>query len=164
MDMGKHLDRLVNVERAFGVAAGEDRFGEYRGLGVSHIDFKVSTQDSDDILVLENSFERKGGPARHLHHDQDEWFYAIEGEFVVEVGTERVRLGPGDSLLAPRGIPHVWAFVGDKRGRMLITFMPAGKMEAFFREVTKADAMPPQDPELWWAFGMELLGPPLSVD
>jgi hypothetical protein len=37
-------------------------------------------------------------------------------------------------------------------------------MEAFFREVTKANAMPPQDPKLWQAHGMELLGPPLAVD
>jgi len=42
--------------------------------------------------------------------------------------------------------------------------MPAGKMEAFFREVTKANAMPPQDPELWRAHGMELVGPPLSIE
>ena len=41
---------------------------------------------------------------------------------------------------------------------MLIAFMPAGKMEAFFREVTRANAMPPQDPELWRSHGMELLG------
>jgi hypothetical protein len=54
--------------------------------------------------------------------------------------------------------------VGNAIGRILITFMPAGKMEAFFREVAKANAMPPQDPELWRAHGMELLGPPLSVE
>jgi len=47
---------------------------------------------------------------------------------------------------------------------MLITFLSAGKMEAFFREVTKANAMPPQDPELWCAHGMELLGLPLPLD
>jgi hypothetical protein len=70
---------------------------------------------------------------------------------------------PGDSLLAPRQVPQVWAYVGDTIGRMLITFMPAGKMEAFFREVTKANAMPPQDPELWHVHGMELIGPPLIV-
>ena len=45
-----------------------------------------------------------------------------------------------------------------------IAFLPAGKMEAFFREVTKANAMPPQDPELWHAHGMELHGPPLLIE
>ena len=60
-------------------------------------------------------------------------------------------------------MPHVWAHVGEGAGRMLITFLPAGKMEAFFRIVTQANAMPPQDPQLWRAHGMELLGPPLDV-
>lgn len=146
------------------VTAGADRFGEQRGLGISSIDFKMSLQDSDALFVLENTFHAKGGPPRHLHYDQDELFYALEGEFLVEVGDERFRLTPGDSLLAPRRVPHVWASVGDAGGRILIAFAPAGTMEAFFREVTQANAMPPQDPELWRAHGMELLGPPLAVE
>ena len=153
----------ASVPPALWVAAGEDRFGEQRGLGVSTIAFKVVPHDSSGLLILENTFHAKGGPARHLHYDQDEWFYVLEGEFLIEVGQERRRLQPGDSLLAPRHVPHVWAYVGDTRGRILITFMPAGNMEAFFREVTKANAMPPQDPELWHAHGMELVGPPLAV-
>ena len=146
------------------VAAGEDRFGEHRGLGISVIAFKVVPQDSSGLLIIENTFHAKGGPARHLHFEQDEWFYAVEGEFIIEVGQERIRMNPGDSLMAPRRVPHVWAHIGDARGRMLIAFMPAGQMEAFFREVTRADAMPPQDPALWRAHGMELLGPPLALD
>lgn len=146
------------------VAAGADCFGEARGLGVSTIQFKVAGQGSDGLFVLENTFHAKGGPARHLHFDQDEWFYVVAGEFLMEVGNERFALHPGDALLAPRNVPHVWAYVGDATGRILVTFMPAGKMEAFFREVTKANAMPPLDPELWRAHGMELLGPPLSVE
>lgn len=145
------------------VGAGTDRFGEHRGLGVSEITFKVVPQDRSGLFILENTFHAKGGPARHVHYDQDEWFYTVEGEFVIEVGSDQWTLRPGDSLLAPRHVPHVWAHVGEGRGRILITFMPAGKMEAFFHEVTKANAMPPQDPELWRAHGMELLGPPLVV-
>lgn len=145
------------------VAAGADRFGEHRGLGVSSVAFKVTPQDSEGILILENTFHQPGGPARHLHHAQDEWFYILEGEFLFEVGDESFRLRPGDALLGPRKIPHVWAFLGgSQRGRILIAFMPAGMMESFFRKVTKANAMPPQDPALWRAHGMELLGPPLS--
>jgi quercetin dioxygenase-like cupin family protein len=144
------------------VPAGEDRLGERHGLGVSTIDFKLIAPNGG-LLVLENTFHAKGGPPRHLHLEQDEWFYALEGEFVIEVGDERYALRPGDSVLGPRRVPHVWAYVGDGAGRILIVFRPAGRMEAFFREVTKADAMPPQDPVLWREHGMELLGPPLSV-
>jgi mannose-6-phosphate isomerase-like protein (cupin superfamily) len=145
------------------VAAGEDQFGEVRSLGLSTITFKMVPKDSTGLLIIENTFRAKGGPARHLHYEQDEWFYAVEGEFIIEVGSERFRLNPGDSVLAPRNMPHVWAFVGEQVGRMLITFMPAGKMESFFREVTKANAMPPQEPALWQAHGMALLGPPLAI-
>ncbi len=149
---------------ALRVAAGEDRFGEQRGLGISVITFKLCSHDSNDLFILENTFHARGGPARHLHYDQDEWFYIAEGEFVMEVGEERFELHAGDSLFAPRQVPHVWAYVGDSPpGRILVMFTPAGQMEAFFREVTKANAMPMQDPALWRAYGMELLGPPLAI-
>ena len=154
----------ADMPAALRVAAGADRFGEQRGLGISTIAFKVTTPNPSGLFILENTFLVKGGPARHLHYEQDEWFYILEGEFQFEVGAERILLQPGDSLLAPRQVPHVWAFAGDARGRILIAFLPAGKMEAFFREVTKANAMPPQDPGVWRAHGMELLGPPLPVE
>ena len=162
--MGNPLETQTNEPLAFLVAANEDQFGENRGLGVSSITFKVTPKDSNGLFIIENTFHTQGGPARHLHYDQDEWFYVVEGEFILEVGQEKFSLKPGDSLLAPRSVPHVWAYAGGTtRGRILIAFMPAGKMEAFFREVTQANAMPPQDPALWRAHGMELLGPPLSV-
>ncbi|MBE3557797.1 MAG: cupin domain-containing protein [Ktedonobacteraceae bacterium] len=145
------------------VVAGADCKGEKHGLGISTIAFKVSMPAPGDPFILENTFLAKGGPARHLHYDQEEWFYVLEGEFQFEVGEQRFRLQPGDSLLAPRRIPHVWAFIGESSGRILVAFFPAGKMEAFFREVTRFNAMPPQDPAVWRAYGMELLGPPLPV-
>lgn len=145
------------------VAANEDLFHERRGLGINTIDFKVVAQGDGDPLMMEMTIWEKGGPARHLHLDQEEWFYVIEGDFIAEVGEEKFSLKPGDSLLAPRNVSHVWAFVGESRGKLIIAFTPAGKMEGFFRETTKADAMPPQDPALWRAYGMQLMGPPLAV-
>lgn len=147
------------------VRAGEDRFGEHRGLGISAISFKITSPGGSGLLALENSFHAPGGPARHLHHEQDEWFYVLEGNFSFEIGEQKFSLQPGDSLFAPRKVPHVWAYTGGaEQGRVLVSFMPAGKMEAFFRETTKANAMPPQDPELWRAHGMELVGPPLRLE
>ena len=145
------------------IQSGNDRFGESRSLGISRIDFKLSSLDGDGLFIIENKFHARGGPAKHLHHAQDEWFFCLEGKFLFEVGSSKIELNPGDSLLAPMKIPHVWAYVGDKVGRILVAFSPAGRMEAFFREVTKANAMPPQDPALWRDHGMELLGPPMSV-
>jgi hypothetical protein len=60
------------------VRAGQDRFGERRGLGVSTIEFKVTGNGNDGLFVLENTFHAKSGPARHLHVAEDEWLYAVE--------------------------------------------------------------------------------------
>ncbi|HSM26192.1 MAG TPA: cupin domain-containing protein, partial [Anaerolineaceae bacterium] len=136
------------------VSADKDQFGEDRGLGVSKITFKVTPKTSEGIFIIENTFHQKGGPAKHLHYNQDEWFYVIDGDFLFEIGEERFKLQQGDSVLVPKKIPHVWAYTGNNLGRILIAFLPAGKMEAFFREVTRANAMPRLDPELWSSHGM----------
>lgn len=49
---------------------------------------------------MEHSITKKGGLPRHLHHEQDESSYVVAGEFVVEIGSERFRLAPGDSIAA----------------------------------------------------------------
>ena len=134
--MNDLLQTPSSISPVLHVGAGEDRFGEHRGLGISAIDFKVSPQDSSGIFILENTFHERGGPARHLHHDQDEWFYAVEGEFIVEVGQERFKLKPGDSLLGPRKVPHVWAYVGDTRGRMLIGLGDCPPEQRYFGNCT----------------------------
>jgi hypothetical protein len=79
-------------------------------------------------------------------------------------------LKSGDSILGPREVPHAWAFVGDTPGRLLIAFAPANKMEAFFRETMKrhdsaySNSSDANDKEFFHAYGMELLGPLLSVE
>lgn len=146
------------------VRAGSDRDGVHKTLGISTIDFKVTSADTGGaMLAIENTNRGKGGPARHMHPGQDELFCVIDGEYVIVIGDQRFDLKPGDTILAPRGVPHVWAYVGNAVGRMLINFTPPGAMEDFFRLVSKGNSMPVQDPALWRAHGMELLGPPLPV-
>jgi len=147
------------------VAAGRDRgYGQRKVLGNLKIDFKVLSQETNGaLLVIENVSSGKGGPPRHVHFAQEEWFYAVESEFIVEVGDERYRLQPGDSILAPRSVPHVWAHVGDEIGRLLIAFQPAGAMEAFFEKMAEMTGPPTMESlkMLFQAHGMEVVGPPL---
>lgn len=112
--------------------------------------------------MLEHSNLGKGGPFRHLHPAQDEWLYAMEGEFRVEIGDQKLILKPGDSVLMQRKVPHVWAQVGDTPGKLLVAFTPAGRMEEFFREFGKTGKMPTES-EAVRAYGLERVGPPLSI-
>ena len=127
---------------------------------------KVGTRESSGSLFLaENILRHKVGPPRHVHRDQDEFFYVLEGKFVFEIGNQNFTLGAGDSALGPRRIPHVWAFAGEGgTGRLLVSLAPAGKIEAFFREIGSANGRPLRDPAFWSDHGMELLGPPLAGD
>jgi len=153
------------------VPAGTDREGRQHTVGVSSTTYKVLTQDTAGALfVMEQLNHKKGGPNRHLHYSQDELFYVMEGEYVVEIGTERFNLRSGDCVLGPRTIPHAWAFVGESRGRMLISFAPAGKMEAFFNDREKLGLKPgaysstPAEAAALRPYGMEFVGPPIKMD
>lgn len=97
-------EKIANDDRSDLVPAGGDRYQERRTVfGSMAIDFKVSESDtSGGLFIVENTDNSRGGPPRHFHHEQEEWFYVVESEYVVEIGDERHRLGPGDSVLAPR--------------------------------------------------------------
>ncbi len=154
----------ATTRQGFRIARGEDRFGEHRGLGIGTLTFKVSTADSGGaLLVCEIAHHAEGGPARHLHHNQDEWFHVVEGEYVIEIGGELSRMTPGDSAFGPRGVPHSWAHLGNESGRITFVAAPAGRLEEFFLEITKAAAMAPQDPAFWPPYDLELTGPPLEL-
>jgi mannose-6-phosphate isomerase-like protein (cupin superfamily) len=158
----------AHTRTAHYVPAGTDRFRSKREVfGSRVIDTKVSTRDTDGgLCVTEIVDVEKGGPARHLHYEQEEWFYVVEGEYVIEVGEERYELGPGDSVLAPRKVAHAWAHVGEGTGRLIAALQPAGQIEAFFDELARLGSNPRRE-ELSRAYsshGLKLVGPPLSIE
>jgi quercetin dioxygenase-like cupin family protein len=85
----------------------------------------------------------------------------MEGELLFQIGDRRMQLKVGDSVLAPRKVPHTFTAVGTRPGKLLIAFSPAGKMEQFFRDATRKDA-PPQDAAFYRKYGMEVVGPPIK--
>lgn len=149
------------------VRKGEDRYNLNRVIPNGTSTFKVSSRDCrGQFFAMEHHHSKKGGPPRHLHTVEDEWFYVIEGEYIVEVGGQLHHLHPGDSVLGPRGIPHAFAFVGETTGRFLITYAPAGRMEEFFDSRDRAPGGRTSfvnDDQEMRKFGMQLTGPPLSI-
>lgn len=98
-------------------------------------------------------------PPLHVHHNEDEGFYVIDGEATLYMPGREITLRAGDFFLAPRGIPHTYC-VGPEGAHCLVTSSPAG-FENFVAEVA---ALETPDPESLGAAaarsGIEILGPP----
>ena len=151
------------LKEAHLVPSGQDMAGESHTLGFSRIAFKTSAQETGgNLFMIEHTNLLAGGPPLHLHHEQEEWFYVMDGEVLFQVGDRRLRLKPGDSVLAPRKVPHAFSGAGTGPARMLNAFTPAGKMEQFFRDIAhgKVDLM---DAALFRRYDMELIGPPIKA-
>ena len=160
----------------FSVPAGGDRLGEHIKLGGEPVDCKLSARDTDGAMSI---FEFTSGWPRHLHREQDEWIYVVDGEFEFVVGAEQFRLGAGESVFLPREVAHVWGPVGGKPGKVINVYQPACKMEEFFREIGNLKNLPTREDVLnetytdeqvtalrrvFDAHGMDLLGPGLILD
>jgi len=77
---------------------------------------------------------------RHTHTREDEAYYVLSGELEVIVGDQVFILRAGDTLIAPRDIPHQLRNSGDVENHYLIMFSPSG-----FEGFLKATAVPAPD-------------------
>ena len=111
-------------------------------------------------------------PPLHVHHNEDESFYILEGQVTMFSGDERIDLEAGDYCFVPRGAVHAY-LVRSERARMLVTISPSGTEQLFVSlGVPVTSAEPPTDtimppmPEmarLFAGYGAEILGPPPSL-
>ena len=134
---------------------------------------KAGGAETGHAFAQIESFDPRGtATPLHVHHNEDEAFYILEGEVTFLVGDERIDVAAGDFLFAPRDIPHAYV-VRSERSRILSTISPAGIEQLFVSLGTPvAGADPPTDvvmppmPEmarLFAAHGAEILGPPPTL-
>jgi len=153
--------------KGFKVDAGKDRFDKSISLFEGDTFYcKVSTKDTDgDMYVFESTRIKEGGPILHTHYEQDEWWYVLQGEFLIKVGDKTYNAKTGDFVFGPRMVPHTFAKVGQGEAKLIIGFQPAGKMEEYFKKISEGVATNMSEAErdnLRKAHGFERVGPPLT--
>lgn len=74
------------------------------------------------------------GPPPHIHKNEDEAFYILKGEFIISIGDEVFRAGPGDFAFLPRGISHSFKSQSGEVSKFLAIVSPSG-FEKFFDAV-----------------------------
>jgi len=143
---------------------GESRFAFTSAQQARLSPCKLTAEDSRGSLsIFELAVAPQSGPALHIDHREDEWYYVLSGEFLFRPGNEEFTLSAGSGIWLPRGLPHVWANTATTEGKLILMCQPGG-FEKFFDEMGNVP-IDKKSPEVMKAlmakYGMELLGPPI---
>ncbi len=161
------LSLRKRIDKPLVVKAGKDRFDKPLPIFDGDTFFtKVSGQDTDgDLYIFESIRDKLGGPSLHLHYEQDEYWYVLEGEFLFQVGEEKFTAKKGDSVFGPRMVPHAFAKTNNGPARLLMAFQPAGKMEEMFKKVSEGAGKGMTEEErnkFFEEHRLKRVGPPLT--
>jgi mannose-6-phosphate isomerase-like protein (cupin superfamily) len=119
----------------------------------------ASSADTSGFALLEVDAPPGSQPPLHVHREEGEVWFVLEGEITLWVGDETHTLRPGQFLFGPPRIPHTIR-MGQRGARYLV--IAGERFEAFVRAVSALDGAP--DPvemtRLAAKHGIDLLGPP----
>ncbi len=157
--------------KAFELKEGE---GEARWWGGGLATIKATGKQTGDLYSIVEVLEPQGARAPfHLHRNEDEAFYVLEGEMTFYVGEETIKAGPGSFLFGPKDVPHAYT-VDSGPARLLFLLSPAG-FEGLIRETSEPARSatlppPPEEPPdeaemerlaaIGARYGAEVPGPP----
>jgi quercetin dioxygenase-like cupin family protein len=109
-------------------------------------------------------------PPLHVHHNDDEGFFLLDGAMRLHIGNEPVvHVRAGEFVLAPRGVPHVYVVESHEPARWLT--VSNGGFDRFVAEVGRPASEPglPSEPHIpppeeltaiASRHGIEILAPP----
>lgn len=136
----------------------------------------AAAANADAISMLEHRAPYGSSPPLHIHHTEDEVFHLLAGEARFNVGGEDILARAGDTLVAPKGVPHTFAVTAHE-GATWLTVTNHGDFERMVRAIARPaahDGLPPPMggpstaeaaalEQACRAHGIVLIGPPLTV-
>jgi mannose-6-phosphate isomerase-like protein (cupin superfamily) len=165
------LNREDAARRTFAHEPGEGEAWWWFGVLAT---IKATAEQTDGRYALVEILAPDGyGSVLHVHHQEDEGFYILEGEMTFYVGEQTIKARPGSYLFGPKDVPHAFT-VDSGPAKLLFVFSPAG-LEAGIREMgepARSLTVPPQPEEppdeaemerlaaIGARYGAEIVGPP----
>ena len=146
--------------------------GEETWFQPNRMRIKATAETTGGAYGLVESWIRAGSsPPLHVHHNEDEAFFVLEGQVRFHSAGRDIVAGPGSFVFLPREVPHTFIVEGDEDAHMLTLLSPGGG-ERFFVEggrPPERPGLPPPGPpdiaklqQLAPRYGNEILGPPLA--
>jgi mannose-6-phosphate isomerase-like protein (cupin superfamily) len=132
----------------------------------------AGSQSMGTVSIVEQKAPEGFASALHVHHQDDEVFYVLEGELRVYCGEEHWTLGAGGLAFLPKEVPHAFS-VMQGPSRLLQVSAPSGfedMMRAMGAPATALE-LPSGPPDMSvlmvegpkWAHYAEIVGPPPMV-
>jgi mannose-6-phosphate isomerase-like protein (cupin superfamily) len=161
----------VHAARPFALARDE---GERIFFTNAAMTMKATADSTGGALCAIETVAPVGHAAPlHVHHDEHEAFYVLEGELEIACGGQRYGAPAGAFAFLPSGVAHTFRVVGTTPARMLTLAVPGG-LEGFFRDVGRPAehaGLPPAAPpdidamrRVAERHNVEIVGPPLAAD
>ncbi len=105
-------------------------------------------QTGGTMALLDFTVPRGAEPPPHVHTQEDEMFYMLEGEVHFHIGDNLIKAVPGAAVFAPRGVPHHFS-IQTPTARFLTLITP-GQFTGYFMDnsfpVAVPQVVPPQGP------------------
>ncbi len=106
-------------------------------LGNSSITVKVHGEETGGAYsVLEYLAAPGAGNGPHVHYNEDETFYVLEGAMTFQLEGEKRKAGPGEFVIIKRETLHAFVNAEGEAARCLILLRPAG-LEGFFEDMAE---------------------------
>jgi mannose-6-phosphate isomerase-like protein (cupin superfamily) len=97
-----------------------------QGHRVGNVEFLARTRDTPRFTFGIIEIQPGRVLEAHVHQEEDDAFYIVEGEMTFTLGDRDVAAPPGTFVLVPPGVEHGFRNDGDTPVRMLNLHAPAG--------------------------------------
>jgi quercetin dioxygenase-like cupin family protein len=106
------------------------------------LDMKVllTTEATGGAISVLIAWHKPGeGPPDHVHFNQEETFYIVEGSYELTVDGQTSVVGPGTIVFIPRNVVHRFKNVGSTTACMLDWSLPGGQ-DHYFKAIAELAA------------------------
>jgi len=129
--------------------------------------FKATSNETDGAYSLFEANLVGGGPGQHVHSDEDEAIYILEGELNVKLGEEIFRAKSGSFVFLPKNVVHTFWRAEEDPVKILVIISPANFENFFFDAVSdneeiSGDQFGERAIELSDGYNVKFVGPPLG--
>jgi len=142
MDQTEEIDMNANVTATAPFVRDPRAGSTVNVLGVTHIYKATAAETGGSFSLWEAVVPPGAGAPPHTHAREDEAFYVLSGELMIEFEGDPAphRVGPGGFFFGARGRRHSFRNVSNQPAHVLILSAPSCGLDQMFVELEAASA------------------------